>query len=68
MVSKSRKKAVNKRIQFPIDRSSDSTCQNEGFAKNMRFHYAEKLLSPAGISKKNAPKMASNSRREDKKI
>ena len=56
MVSKSRKKAVNKRILFPIDRSFDSTSQNEGFVKNMRFHYAEKLLSPAGISKKTRQK------------
>ena len=51
MVSTSRKKAVNKRILFPIDRNSDSTSQNEGFVKKIRFHYAEKLLSPAGISK-----------------
>ena len=46
------KNVVNKRILFPIDRNSDSTSQNEGFVKNIRFHYAEKLLSPAGISKK----------------
>ena len=53
MVSTSRKKAVNKRILFPIDRNSDSTSQNEGFVKKIRFHYAEKLLSPTGISKKH---------------
>ena len=53
MVSTSRKKAVNKRILFPIDRNSDSNSQNEGFVKKIHFHYAEKLLSLAGISKKN---------------
>ena len=63
MVSKSRKEAVNKRILFPINRTSDSTSQNEGFVKKIRFHYAEKLLSPAVISKKHE-KMASSSRRE----
>ena len=63
MVSLSRKKAVNKRIMFPIDRNSDSNSQNEGFVKKIRFHYVEKLLSPAGISKKTR-KMVSNSRRE----
>ena len=52
MVSTNRKKAANKIILFPIDRNSDSTSQNEGFVKKIRFHYAEKLLSPAGISKK----------------
>ena len=55
MVSIGRKKAVNKLILFPIYINSDSTNQNEGFVKKIRFHYAdaEKLLSPAGISKKN---------------
>ena len=53
MVSTSGKKAVNTRILFPIGRNSDSTSQNEGFVKKIRFHYAEKLLSPAGISKKH---------------
>ena len=48
-----KKKAVNKRILFPIDRNFDSTTQNEGFVKKIRFHRAERLLSPAGISKKN---------------
>ena len=52
MVSTSRKKAVNKRILFPIDRNSDSTGQNEGFVKKIHSQDAEKLLSPAGISKK----------------
>ena len=56
MVSTSRKKYVNKRILFPLDRYSDSTSQNEGFIKNILFHYAEKLLSPAGISKKTCKK------------
>ena len=51
MVSTSRKKAVHKRILFPIDRNSDSNSQDEGFVKKIHFHYAEKLLSPAGISK-----------------
>ena len=56
MVPTSRKEAVNKRILFPIDRNSDSTNQNEGFVKKIHFHYAEKLLSPAGISKKTRKK------------
>ena len=56
MVSTSRKKAVNKRILFPIDRNSDSTSEIEGFIKNIRFHYSEKLLSPAGIFKKTSKK------------
>ena len=56
MVSTRRKKAVNKRILFPIDRNSDSTNQHEGFVKKIRFHFAEKLLSPAGISKKTRKK------------
>ena len=56
MVSKSRTKSVNKRILFQIDRNSDSTSQNEGFVKNMLFHYVEKLLSPTGISKKTHKK------------
>ena len=47
------KKAVNKIIPFPIDINSDSTSQNKEFIKKIRFHYAGKLLSPAGISKKN---------------
>ena len=54
MVSTRRKKAVNKRIL--IDRNSDSTNQHEGFVKKIRFHFAEKLLSPAGISKKTRKK------------
>ena len=49
-------KAVNKRILFPIDRNSDSASLNEGFVKNIRFHYAEKLLSPTRISKKTCKK------------
>ena len=53
----SRKKAVNKRILFPIDRNSDFTSQNEGFFKKVRFHYAEMLPSPAGISKKTRKKL-----------
>ena len=39
-------------ILLPVDINSDSTSQNEGFVKKIRFHYAGKLLSPAGISKK----------------
>ena len=50
MVSISREKAVNKIILFPIDTNSDSTSQNEEFVKKICFHYAGKLLSPAGIS------------------
>ena len=56
MVSTSRKKVVNKKILFPIDRNSDSTSQNEGFIQKIHFHYAQKLLSPAGISKKTCKK------------
>ena len=56
MVFTRRKKPVNKRILFPIDRNSDSTSQNEGFVKKIRFHYAEKLLSPEGMSKKTRKK------------
>ena len=52
MVSISRKKAVHEIILFPIDINSDSTSQNEGFIKKIRFHYPGKVLSPAGISKK----------------
>ena len=52
MASTSRKKVVNKIILFPIDKNSDSTSQNEGFVKKIRFHYAEKLLSPAENLKK----------------
>ena len=51
-----KEKAVNKRIRFPIDRSSDSTRQNEGFAKEIRFHHAEKLLLSAEISEKKLVK------------
>ena len=40
----SRKKAVNKRILFPIDKNSDSTSYNEGFVKKILFHNAKKLL------------------------
>ena len=50
------KKAVNKRILFPIDRNLDSTSQNEEFVKKIRFDYAEKLLSSAEISKKTREK------------
>ena len=46
MVSTNRKKAVNKKILFSIERDSDSTSQNEGFVKKICFYYAEKLLSP----------------------
>ena len=53
MVSTSIEKAVNKIILFPININSDPTSQNEGFVKKIRFFYAGKLLSPAGISKKH---------------
>ena len=52
MVSTNTKNAVNKRILFAIDRNSDCTRQNEGLVKKIHFHYAEKPLSPAGVSKK----------------
>ena len=41
-------KAVNKRILFPLNKSSDSTSRNEGLVKKISFHCMEKLLSPAG--------------------
>ena len=56
MPSTSRKKAVNKRILLPIDKNSDSTSQNKGILKKIRFLYAEKLLSSAEISKKTLEK------------
>ena len=59
MVSISRKKAVNKIILLPVDINFESTSQNEGFAKKIRF----RLLSPAGISKKHV-KIGFHSRRE----
>ena len=46
------KKSCKQKILFPIGRNSDSTSQNEGFVKKIRFHFAEKLLSPAEISEK----------------
>ena len=58
MASTSRKKAVNKRILFPIDKSSDSTNQNEGFVKKICFHYAKKLLAPTEVSNKKHVKNA----------
>ena len=56
MASTSRKKAVNKRILFPIDKNSDSTSQNERFVKQIRSHYTKNLLSPTEISKKTRKK------------
>ena len=57
MAFTSRKKAVNKKMLFLIDRNFDSTSQNEGFVKKTRFHHVEKLLlSPAEISKKKLVK------------
>ena len=64
MASTSRKKTVNKRILFPLDKNSDSTSQNVGFLRKIRFHHAENMLSPAGISEKKLQKIVSNSRRE----
>ena len=49
MVFARRKKAVNKIILFPLNKNSGFTSRNEGFVKKMRFRYAEKLLSTAGI-------------------
>ena len=43
------KKAVKKRMLFPLDKNSDSTSLNEGFVQKIGFHYAEKL--PSGIFK-----------------
>ena len=56
MVSTSRKKVVNKRVLFPIDRNSDSTSQNERFLKKIHFDYAENLISPTGITIKTLKK------------
>ena len=50
MVSARRKKAVNKKMLFPLNKNIDSTSRNEGFVKKKHFHYAKKLLSPAGIN------------------
>ena len=50
------KKAVNKRIMFPVDKNSISTNQDEGLIKKILSHYAEKLLSPAEISKQTRRK------------
>ena len=36
-------------ILVSLNKNSDFTSQNEGFVKKIRFHYAEKLLSPEGI-------------------
>ena len=55
-------KQENKRIL--LDKNSNSISQNEGFAKKIRLHYAENLLSPAGISKNKPSKVVSSSRRE----
>ena len=38
IASTSRKKALNKRILFPIDRNSDSTSQNKGLVKKIWFN------------------------------
>ena len=46
---KRKRKAANKRILFPLNKNFDSTSRNEGFVKKIRFHYAENLLSAAGI-------------------
>ena len=45
------KKTVSKRILFTLDKNPIN--QDEGFAKKIRFHYTEKMLLPAGISKKS---------------
>ena len=50
------KKSCKQKILFPIGRNSDSTSQNEGFVKKISFYFAEKLLSPAEISKKTRNK------------
>ena len=51
MIYKNGKNVVNKRTLFPLHRNSDSTSQNEGLIKKIRFYHAEKLLSPVEISK-----------------
>ena len=56
MVSTSKRKAVNKRILLSVDKIFDPTCQNEGFVKKIRFHYAERPLSLGGKSKKTRKK------------
>ena len=57
-------KQKNKRILSPSHKNSESISQNERFVKKIHFHYAEKLFSPAGISKHKPSKMVSGSRRE----
>ena len=56
IVSTSRKNGAKKKILFPINKNSDSTIQNKEFVKKTRFHYADKLLSQPGISKKTSKK------------
>ena len=34
---------------FSLNKNSDSTSQNKRFVKKIRFHYAKKLHSQAGI-------------------
>ena len=36
--SQEERKAVNKRIVFPLNKNSDATSRNEGFLKKIDFH------------------------------
>ena len=50
------KNAVNKRILFPIDRNTDSTSQNEGFVKKIRFHTRKSCFHREDYLKKTRKK------------
>ena len=52
MVSPSTEKAVNKRIVFPLRIVIPSVKIKDSVKRWFNFHYAEKLLPPAGTSKK----------------
>ena len=52
MVSTSTKKAVNKRIVFPLRIVIPSVKIKDSVKRWFNFHYAEKLLPLAGTSKK----------------
>ena len=46
---KEERKAVHKRMLFPLNKKSDSANRDEGLVKKIHLHYAGKLLSAAGI-------------------
>ena len=50
------KKDANKRKLFPVYKNSHFASQNESFVKKIIFHYAVKLFSLTGMSKKSRRK------------